>query len=369
MTLELAQQIGDTNYRLAALWGLWIERLNSGAFRDAHRLARQFSDIAEGSPDTFDLIMADRLLGTSLHYLGEQEDARRHFDRMFGRGAGPLSQMRITRFQSDQGVTTRYFQARALWLLGYPEQAIAAADANVEEARSKGLALTLSSALGQGACPIALFTGDLDAADRFGAMLLKHSERHALHLWTEWARCFIAIVKVQRGDIATGLPALKTELDRIGERIVLPRYLLLLSELAVSLGKAGETAQALAAVDKMLERCERNEELWSIAELYRVKGELIILEGGRGEDHFHRSLEWAERQGALAWKLRTAISLARRWRDSEKAREGYGLLSQTYEAFSEGFETADLKTARQLMTEMRPHKSRKTPSGNTGRPA
>jgi predicted ATPase/DNA-binding winged helix-turn-helix (wHTH) protein len=351
-TRELAERLGDMNYRLAALWGLWVDRLNHGAFREAHDIARQFSTIVEGSPDSFDLIMADRLLGTSLHYLGEQQEARIHFARMFDRGAGLTNQTRITRFQFDQGVTTRYFQARVLWLLGFPEQAMAAANANVEEARTKGPALSLGSALGQGACPIALFTGDFDAADRFGAMLLEHSERHALHLWNDWARCFLALVKVKRGDMGAGLPALRAELDKIGEGIILPRYLLLLGELAVCLGHAGETTLALQAVDKTLERCERNEELWSIAELYRVKGELIVLKGGEGaEECVRRSLDWAQRQGALSWELRAAISLARMHRGRKQARESSTLLSQVYQRFSEGFDTDDLKTARCLTAE------------------
>ena len=354
-TLELAERLGDTNYRLAALWGLWVDRLNHGAFREALDVARQFSTLVEGSPDSFDLIMADRLLGTSLHFLGEQHEARIHFARMFDRGAGLTDQARVTRFQFDQGVTTRYFQGRVLWLLGFPEQAMAIVNANVEQARSKGPALTLSSALGQGACPIALFTGDFDAADRFGAMLLEHSERNGLHLWNDWARCFLALVKVKRGDIGTGLPALRTELDRIGEGITLPRYLLLLGELAVCLGNAGETRLALQAVDKTLKRCERNEELWSIAELYRVKGELIFLEGGEGaEEYFRRSLDWAQRQGVLSWELRAAMSLARMHRDRKQTREGWTLLSQVYQRFSEGFDTADLRTARDLMAELEP---------------
>lgn len=350
-TRDLAEQLGDTNYRLAALWGLWVDRLNNGAFREAHDIALQFAAIVEGSSDSLDLMTADRLLGTSLFFLGEQREARVHFARMFDRDAARIHQTRIARFQFDPGVTTRYFQARVLWLLGFSEQAMAVVKANVEMALTQGHALTLSSSLGQGACPIALFTGDLDGADRFGAMLVEHSEQNALQLWSDWARCFMAIVKIKRGDIATGLPELRAELERIGDGIMLPRYLLLLGEFAQCLGQAGETAQALQAVDTTLERCERNEELWSIAELYRVKGELIALEGGRGaDDQFRRSLEWAQRQGALSWELRAAISLARFQAGGDQETQAVRLLSQVYGRFSEGFRTADLREAKRLIT-------------------
>ena len=51
-------------------------------------------------------------------------------------------------------------------------------------------------------------------------------------------------------------------------------------------------------------RSERTEELWVIAELLRVKGELLLLQGGSAaaataEDHFRQALDWARRQGAL----------------------------------------------------------------------
>jgi predicted ATPase len=218
----------------------------------------------------------------------------------------------------------------------------------------RGHALTLSSALGQGACPIALFTGDLEAADRFGAMLVEHSERHALHLWHGWARCFLGVVQVKRGDVARGLPALNAEIARIGDGIGLPRYLLLLGELAVCLGQAGKTEQALQAVDTAITRCERNEELWCIAELHRVRGELLLLAGRVGaDDAFRESLDWSQRQGTVSWEVRAATSLARYQHESGQTTTARELLSKVYGRFTEGFETADLKTAKALMAHLR----------------
>jgi hypothetical protein len=358
-TRELAEQLNDLNYRLGAMWGLWVDLLNNGAIRKTLQLTREFEVIVKDSPDSIDQMMADRLLGKTYYFLGEQRDARKHLALMFDRYAAASHQTRITRFQFDQGVTARYFQARILWLLGFSDQATQIVEANIEEAWVRGHALTLGNALGQGACPIALFTGDLDAADRFGAMLLEHSEKHALHLWHAWARCFVSIIHIKRGNIGAGLPALRTELDKIGEGIVLPRYLLLLGELAVCLGQAGETAQALQAVDNALARCQRNEELWCIAELFRVKGELTLLAGGEGaNEYFQRALDWAQRQGTLSWELRAAMSLARYQRDHGQSAAARERISQVYGRFSEGFDTTDLKAARALAAELQPRRTR-----------
>jgi predicted ATPase len=91
-----------------------------------------------------------------------------------------------------------------------------------------------------------------------------------------------------------------------------------------------------------------------MAELLRIKGELIILEGAAdaaaaAEGHFQRALDWAGRQQALSWKLRTATSLARLWRDQNRSAEARKLLGSVYDRFTEGFDTADLRQAKSLL--------------------
>ena len=64
------------------------------------------------------------------------------------------------------------------------------------------------------------------------------------------------------------------------------------------------------------------------------------------EAHFAHSLDWARRQGALSWELRTSTSLARLQRDQGRIAEARSLLQSVYDRFREGFETADLKAAK-----------------------
>ena len=104
-------------------------------------------------------------------------------------------------------------------------------------------------------------------------------------------------------------------------------------------------------IDEALARSDSNEERWCVAELLRIKGELILREGApqaatAAERHFLHSLDWARRQGALSWELRTSTSLARLQHDQGRIAEARSLLQSVYDRFSEGFETADLKTAK-----------------------
>ena len=168
-------------------------------------------------------------------------------------------------------------------------------------------------ALAHAACPIALLTGDLAAAEHYVTMLLEHSTRHALTLWRAGGRSFQGVLVIQRGDVITGLRLLRAGFDEFGEAgSTLLQFLAFL--MAEALSRAGQNAEGLAAIDEAIARSERTEEHWAMAELLRVKGELLLLQGAPGaaaaaEDHFRQALDWARRQGALSWELRAATSL------------------------------------------------------------
>ena len=356
-TLELAERLGDTAYRLRAFWSSCIDQFNNGDLRAALGFARRFAALAAQTGDAIDLMMADRILATALHYFGDQGEARHHIDRALAQLAALAQQPQIVRVRFEMRVSTHYFQARILWLQGFAEQALRVVEHNIEEGNAVGQALSFCSVLGQGACPIAYWAGDLDAAERYGAMLLEHTERHPIRLWQVWARCFNGLVIARRGDISAGLQALRSGLEQAGEARFLPRFLLLLGELAVCLGKAGEIALGLETVEETLARCEARDERWYVAELLRIKGELAMLGGGAdaaaaAEGHFLRALDYARPQGAMSWELRAAVGLARLWRDQHRAGEAREILRSVYRRFTEGFGTADLREAKSLLEEL-----------------
>ena len=91
--------------------------------------------------------------------------------------------------------------------------------------------------------------------------------------------------------------------------------------------------------------------------MLRIKGELFLLQSAPGaaaaaEGHFRQALDWARRQGALSWELRTAISLARLLSDQGRSADATALLEPVYDRFTEGFATADLKAAKALLDDL-----------------
>jgi predicted ATPase len=161
-------------------------------------------------------------------------------------------------------------------------------------------------------------------------------------------------VLVARHDTA-GLALLRTGLARLRETGFTFRYTICLAALAQGLGAFGQVAEALTAIEEALDRADRHEERWCLAELLRIKGELLRLDpqtDGSAEACFRDALDEARRQQALSWELRAATSLAKLWHDGGKTAEAKALLSAVYDRFTEGFETADLRTARAVIGEL-----------------
>ncbi|MCP3398663.1 winged helix-turn-helix domain-containing protein [Bradyrhizobium sp. CCGB20] len=355
-TLQLAEQLGDDDYLLRALWGLCIDQFNNGEFRKALEFAHRFASVVADSHNSVDRMMGERLLATTLHYLGDQRLAHHHIGRTLSRLSDLTAKPQVIRFRFDLRASARYFQARILWLLGLADQALSVVERNVEEGRASGHALTFCSVLGQGACPIAFLAGDLDAAERYCTMLIEHTERHPIRLWNVWARAFRGMVIARSGDVAAGLTLLRKALELAGEARFLPRFLLPLGELAACLGEVGEVSLGLATADEALARCEARDERWYAAELWRIKGELHRHPGEyhsalAAEQCFDKAFEVARGQGALFWELRAAISLARLMASQSRPADAHRILASVYGQFTEGFETADLRLAKAMMTE------------------
>jgi predicted ATPase len=245
-----------------------------------------------------------------------------------------------------------YF-ARVLWLQGLSDQAVRTAKMSIEEARTSGHALSLCSALALAACPIALWTGDLPMAANYAGELLDHSRRHFLPLWNAYGSVFHRIVAIRSGDLDSGAPVPHTPLSELAGPNVTFRFLTGLIELAEALTHAGRIEDGLAVVEAGLEQSEVG---WLTPDLLRLKGELLLLQSTPAdvetiEGLFRQALDESRRQDALSWQLRAATSLARLLRDRGRRAEAMACLRPVYDRFTEGFGTADLVAAKQLLDE------------------
>jgi predicted ATPase/DNA-binding winged helix-turn-helix (wHTH) protein len=360
--LDIAEGLGQTEYQLRALRGLYSYHNASGRYRAALPFAQRFYALTAAGSAAKDRLFGERMVGVARHFLGDQSTARRHLELVLtgfaadDRGSDYIRAQidsHIIRFHTDLHVSARMYLARVLWLQGLPDQAVRTAKLSIEEARATGHALSLCTALALAACPIALWTGDPAMAANYARELLEHSRRHFLPLWNAYGAVFHRIVAIRSGDPDGDLPMPHAALSELAGPNVTFRFLTGLIELAEALTHAGRIADGLAVVEAGMEQSEVG---WLTPELLRLKGELLLLQGTPAavetiENLFRQALDEARRQEALSWQLRAATSLARLLRDQGRWDEAIACLRPIYDRFTEGFGTADLVAAKQLLDE------------------
>ena len=124
--------------------------------------------------------------------------------------------------------------------------------------------------------------------------------------------------------------------------------------LAEAQAKAGHPEGGLGTLDDALAQVETTGERYCEAELYRLKGKLLWMQGDQTKagDCFQQAVEVARRQKAKSWELRATTSLARLWQAQGRADEARQALAEVYGWFTEGFDTPDLQEANALLKEL-----------------
>jgi predicted ATPase/DNA-binding winged helix-turn-helix (wHTH) protein len=352
--LELAESLDDEDAQLRALWVNWSYRYNQGQLRAAQSLAERYASVADRVGDPADKLVGDRLMGTTMHHVGNQVKARLYLEGVRDRYVAPKDQRHTIWLHYNQSVLARSILARVLWLQGLVDQAIDTARACFEDARTADDKPSLCYALCFAAGPLSLLSGDLEAAEQAATMLSNIVTTYGQAFWKNLASCQEAQLLIKRGKFATGSVALRNALDacdRDGGTTCYPEFH---GALAEGLAGLGQLAEALDTVEQALARARQVGEVWYVPELLRIKGDLL-LRGARAdsipeiENCFKKSLGLAEEQGALSWELRSAMSFAALRMEQNRHGDARQILSPVYGRFTQGFATADLRAARKVL--------------------
>jgi predicted ATPase len=350
---ELAERLGDADYQLRTLSGLCRSCLRHRDFRGGLTLARQYEGVAARVGDRGAWPTADWMLGFFLFCLGDLTGGRSHMER-FSDGYQPRSRWsEIGRHGVDLRAYTLSTLGIIRWSLGLPEQAAQASRAAVDEARTLGHPVSLCVALLMRGL-VSLWLGDLAAMEQSTMSLLECSKTHSLDIYYAHGLGLEGELAALRGDLVTGVRLLRGCLDDLRETEQYLFHSVFFGDLAKWVAAAGDTGAGLVMIDQALESAERSEEAWYLPEIFRIKGELSLLHGRTGatataEGLFRQALDRAHRQGALSWELRAVTNLARLLRGQGCSTEARAQLQPVYGRFTEGFDTADLETARALL--------------------
>ncbi|MEJ0065603.1 MAG: winged helix-turn-helix domain-containing protein [Caulobacteraceae bacterium] len=353
-TLALAEELDDGDYQLRALWALWVDRTNGGEPREALGIADRYCALADAASEPADRRIGDRMRARSLYLLGDLGGARTHVERMLDTYVPPLRRSHLARFQYDQRVTARITLTRVLWLQGFPEQALRLGSSNIEQALALNHTPTLTHALADGAAPVALMAGDFGAARRFTALLVQRTEDHALDVWRAYARCYEGELAIEAGDADAGVVQLRAAIAELRDAGFTLYQTAFLGALANGLLRLGRPVDAMSALDEALAQCERTGEAWRLAELQRQRGEVLLNQGDvvAAEMALQAALALARSQGAVAWELRAAETLASLRADQGRQGEALTLIAPIHARFTEGFDLPDLRQSATLIARL-----------------
>jgi len=298
------------------------------------------------------LMMGHRLMGLSLLHTGDIVEGRAHLDRAITFYDPAEHRPLATRFGQDIGAATLSWKSLGFWLLGYPEAALADSEHALKVAREIGHSATLMYVLNFSAWTHIL-CGNYAAAnalvDEFGAL---KGQTGSL-FWGAWGMmqrgCLLALTGKASDAVQTitcGLTAMRST----GTTMWMPLWL---SYLTRANAEIGQFDNAGRCIDEAMAAVETAKETWCEAEVNRIGGEIALLSPepdlAKAEAYFARALAVAREQQAKSWELRAAMSMARLWRDQGKWNEARKLLAPVYGWFSEGFDTRDLKEAKDLL--------------------
>jgi tetratricopeptide (TPR) repeat protein len=352
--LALAEAFGDSRRRLHLLF--WLHRLlmRRADFRGAFELAQQSATFAEAAKDPVGLLIADFMLGVCHHFMGDQAAAQFYGERAMARAAEPGTVIR-----NFVGIDHRVYApttfARALWLRGFPDRARSIAKSAIDELLSGVNPLLLCSALAFGS-PIFLRSGDFRSAEDYVERLIEYAGRHSLEPYRAAGFALKGELAIARDDVDTGIDLLRRALEVLTAKnlnVYLTDYM---GALAEGLCKSGQVEEALLTANWAIGRATDCGSVVDMAELLRIKAQILAAmpHYGRGSamSCLTEALTVAKSQSALALELRSTIDLARLLAEGGQRDQARHDLALVYNRFTEGFETADLRIARQLMEDL-----------------
>ncbi len=351
----LGEPVEDPLLLFSVLYGFWVANyvaFNGDVMRN---LAAQFLTLAEKQGTVAPLLVAHRLMGTSLLHTGDIAEGRTHYSQALALYDPSEHRPLATRFGSDARVTALSFRSWALWVLGYPEAALADAYLSLKDARELGQAVSLMVALSVSGLTHIFCGNYVEASEQSDEVVPLAGEKGAI-IWQAFGMmnrgCAMALIG-RASDAVQIMTSGATAFRSTGATVIMPLWL---SYWARAFAELGQIDDARRCVSEAMTAMETSKESWCEADVYRIAGKMALMspdpDAKKAEAYFERALAVARKQQAKSWELRAAMSMARLWGDHGKREAARELLAPVYGWFTEGFDTLDLKEAKALLDEL-----------------
>src|SRR5216683_1819953 len=359
---ELCQQATEGPELFSVLLGLRSSYLHRGDLQPALELGAQLLTLAHSLRDSSLVARAHLMQGEVLLVLGDFVKAKENFEQgvaLYNPGQGRSDSFV---YGNDTRTSCLSYEAIVLWLFGFPDQALKMSQqaltlaGEIAHPYNSTFARTWAAILHQ-------LRGEEQSAWQQAQEIVNLANKHGFPLWGAWGGVLGGWAVVRKGPGEEGIQEIRQGMEAwraAGAEVARPWMLTLLSDSYRRLGRTGEgisvVAEALAGVEKTGERQYE-------AELYRLRGELLLAStrGSRNQDEsatgeaegcFLKAIEIARRQQAKSLELRSSTSLSHLWQQRGQKQQAQRLLAEIYGWFTEGFDTSDLKEAKALLEEL-----------------
>jgi predicted ATPase len=350
----LSEQVGSRTDLFVALTGLWGFHHSRSELPIARELAELLFRLAQQLQGPARLLWAHYTLAQDLLRVGDLRAAWEYL----GQEMQPFEDQVLQPFLLgyDPAVSWLAIGASTLALLGHVDQA--------RTRVQKAVALAESIANPHSVVYAVFYAGIISQRRREWRETQNRAEA-ALALATEqgfrlWSACALALrgwALSEGGSHAEGIAQIRQGLEghrATGGRLGRPTFLMFLAE---QLARAGQPEEGLATVAEALELVACTGERVYEAELHRFQGELLLLRAAgtaaaKAEASFRAAIDVARRQSAKHLELRAVVSLSRLCQAQGRKEEALRMLTEVYDWFTEGFDTADLQEAKRLIEEL-----------------
>lgn len=284
-SLHVARALGDTDFAMRSVWGLWSQKLQSGEYEASLALAREYEQLSMKSSQAAALETIRHTQALSYERLGDFTRARELIEAVIeGESRDPERAGLANAAQMDGGIAAWTLLMRLQWLQGQGAKANALARQAVDDAVCLGHDLSVCYCISMGALPVAIWSGDFAFAQTLLDVLRRHTKRNGLRFWDTWADGYEALLYERPFDANKA-----TTYQR---------------EIFATMG-------CLASLRALTKDDRLSRPSWCQAELIRREAAGRSTRGTDVEAAFARAMDLARGQGANAWSRRAALSLAR----------------------------------------------------------
>jgi class 3 adenylate cyclase/predicted ATPase len=353
--VALGRGLGDDKKLFRAMWGNWYMNLITGQTEQALGLANELVEVAERLADPDLMLEAYHSRWANSHVLGLNSitladtergialyDPERHHAHAYDYGG------------HDTGVCAYAHSAITFWVTGFAEKATQMSFAALELGNRLGHPPSLAHAAWWSAALRQMLRAP-ELCREYAELTIRIGREQGTNIFVV-CPLLLGWTMFQSGQVSEGLERMEDAVEATRQSVRRFYYEYELLVFAEALLKAGEVDRAQQAVQEALDCIMTSHNRLFEAEAHRLSGACLASRGSdqieEAERRLSQAIETADRQGALAFKLRAATNLARLWSDQNRRAKAHELLRPIYNQFIEGLDTPDLKEAKALLDDL-----------------